>query len=122
MLCYRQVEAFLEAKGGSGGTGGRYSSSDVRDLAALHSLGSHPLTLDLVCELANEEPNAVAPPLGEDKSFLALIPAFSTTPPFSSAAAVAAADTSHALWMVSATVVVVVVYCFFLEMEVAFAA
>ncbi|CAM9613695.1 unnamed protein product [Ectocarpus sp. 4 AP-2014] len=98
MLCYRQVEAFLEAKGGSGGTGGRYSSSDVRDLTALHSLGSHPLTLDLVCELSNEEPNAGAPPPGEEKSFLSLIPAFSTTPPFSSAAA-AAADTSHALWM-----------------------
>ncbi|CAM9193598.1 unnamed protein product [Ectocarpus sp. 8 AP-2014] len=99
MLCYRQVEAFLEAKGGGGGTGGRYRSSGMRDLAALHSLGSHPLTLDLVCELANEEPNAAAPPPGEDKSFLALMPAFSTTPPFSSAAATAAAETSHALWM-----------------------
>ncbi|CAM9876677.1 unnamed protein product [Ectocarpus fasciculatus] len=97
MWWHRQVEAFLEAKGG--GAGGRYSSSGVRDLAALHSFGSHPLTLDLVCELANEEPNAAVPPPGEDKSFVSSPPAFSTTSPISSADTAAAADTSGAPWM-----------------------
>lgn len=47
LIFSRQAEAFLAQKGGEG-------SGIGRDLAALHALGSHPLTLDLAIEVAGD--------------------------------------------------------------------
>ena len=46
------MEAFLAEKGREGSSGG--GGGGVRDLAALHDVGSHPLTLDFACQLASE--------------------------------------------------------------------
>lgn len=47
-----QAEAFLAQRAGDGEASG--GGRNGRDLAALHVLGSHPLTLDLAIDLAGD--------------------------------------------------------------------